>query len=44
MLYLDTLLGQKFGNALNTAVVEMLAGSGTPQSIIDTVTDAAARG
>ena len=44
VLYLDTLLGQNVGNALNTAVVEMLAGSGTPQSIIDTVTDAAARG
>ncbi|MGO3033338.1 MAG: ABC transporter substrate-binding protein [Microbacterium gubbeenense] len=44
VLYLDTLLGQNVGNALNTAVVELLAGDGTPQSIIDTVTDAAARG
>ncbi|MGO1628710.1 MAG: extracellular solute-binding protein, partial [Microbacterium sp.] len=37
VLYLDTLLGQNVGNALNTAVVEMLAGDGTPESLLDTV-------
>ncbi|WP_051171942.1 extracellular solute-binding protein [Microbacterium indicum] len=42
--WLDTLLGQNVGNALNTAIVDMLAGSGSPQQIIDTATQAAARG
>ncbi|WP_105567813.1 extracellular solute-binding protein [Microbacterium halophytorum] len=44
VLWLDTLLGQDVGNALNTAVVEMLAGSGTPESFMDTIEQAAARG
>lgn len=44
VLYLDTLLGQNVGNALNTAVVEMLAGDGTPEKLIDTVEQAASRG
>ena len=44
VLYLDTLLGQNVGNALNTAVVEMLAGDGTPESLLDTVEQAAVRG
>lgn len=43
MVWLDTLFGQNVGNALNTAVVEMLAGDGTPESIVDAVSDAAAR-
>ncbi|MDR0960039.1 MAG: extracellular solute-binding protein [Propionibacteriaceae bacterium] len=42
--WLDTLLGQNVGNALNTAVVEMLAGNGSPQGILDTIEQAAARG
>ncbi|WP_165140009.1 extracellular solute-binding protein [Microbacterium endophyticum] len=44
VLWLDTLYGQNVGNALNVAVVDMLAGSGTPQSIVDAVNDAAMRG
>ena len=42
-VWLDTLFGQNVGNALNTAVVEMLAGTGDAQSIVDTVTAAAAK-
>jgi multiple sugar transport system substrate-binding protein/raffinose/stachyose/melibiose transport system substrate-binding protein len=44
VLWLDTLLGQNVGNALNAAVVETLAGSGTAESIVDAATQAAARG
>ena len=44
VLWLNTLLGQNVGNALNTAVVDMLAGSGTPESLVETATNAAARG
>jgi len=43
LVWLDTLFGQNVGNALNTAVVEMLAGDGTPESVVSTVSDAAAR-
>src|SRR5690625_3347292 len=43
MVWLDTLFGQNVGNALNTAVVEMLAGDGTPDGVVSTVNDAAAR-
>lgn len=43
VVWLDTLLGQNVGNALNTAVVEMLAGDGTPQGIVDAATSAAQR-
>ncbi len=39
--WLDTVYGQKVGNALNTSVVNMLAGKGTPQSILDAVKNAA---
>lgn len=39
--WLDTRLGQNVGNALNTAVVDLLAGKGDPQHIIDTVNAAA---
>lgn len=42
-VWMDTLYGQNVGNALNTAVVEMLAGSGDPASIIQAVNDAAAK-
>jgi multiple sugar transport system substrate-binding protein/raffinose/stachyose/melibiose transport system substrate-binding protein len=43
-LWLDTALGQNVGNALNTSVVEMLAGQGSPEKLVDTVTKAEARG
>lgn len=41
-VWLDTLYGQNVGNALNAGVVEMLAGDGDPQSIVDAVNSAAA--
>ena len=43
-LWLDTALGQNVGNALNTGVVEMLAGQGDAKTLIQKITDAAARG
>jgi ABC-type glycerol-3-phosphate transport system substrate-binding protein len=43
-LWLDTLLGQNIGNALNTGVVDMLSGKGSPQGIIDAANTAAAKG
>jgi multiple sugar transport system substrate-binding protein/raffinose/stachyose/melibiose transport system substrate-binding protein len=42
-VWLDTLFGQNVGNALNTSVVEMLAGSGSPDKIVEAVTAAAAK-
>jgi multiple sugar transport system substrate-binding protein/raffinose/stachyose/melibiose transport system substrate-binding protein len=42
-VWLDTLFGQNVGNALNAGVVEMLAGSGTPEGVIKAVNDAAAK-
>src|SRR5690554_3861757 len=42
-VWLDTMFGQNIGNALNAGVVEMLAGSGTPEAIVQAVNDAAAR-
>src|SRR5450756_1842597 len=42
-VWLDTLFGQNVGNALNAGVVEMLAGGGTPEGIVQAVNDAAAR-
>jgi raffinose/stachyose/melibiose transport system substrate-binding protein len=44
MVWLDTLYGQNVGNALNQAVVELLAGRGSPESIVSALSDAAARG
>ncbi|MBP2437626.1 extracellular solute-binding protein [Microbacterium amylolyticum] len=44
VVWLDTMLGQNVGNALNTAVIEMLSGNGSPDDLVDTVTAAAARG
>jgi raffinose/stachyose/melibiose transport system substrate-binding protein len=41
-VWLDTLFGQNVGNALNTGVVNMLAGKGDAASIVKTVSDAAA--
>ncbi|WP_193597094.1 extracellular solute-binding protein [Microbacterium sp. YJN-G] len=43
-LWLDTALGQNVGNALNTGVVEMLAGQGDPEKLVSKITEAAARG
>lgn len=43
-LWLDTALGQNVGNALNTGVVELLAGQGDPQKLVDGLANAAARG
>lgn len=43
-LWLDTALGQNVGNALNTGVVDMLAGQGDAQSLVDGVVTASERG
>ncbi|WP_221585359.1 extracellular solute-binding protein [Microbacterium sp. G2-8] len=42
--WLDTMLGQNVGNALNTGVVEMLAGQGGPEQLVETAAQAAERG
>lgn len=42
--WLDTVYGLNVGNALNVAVVDLLAGNGTPEGIIDAVTEAAKKG
>lgn len=42
--WLDTLLGQNVGNALNVGVVNMLAGKGSPQGIVDATNEAAKKG
>ncbi|MEZ3155974.1 extracellular solute-binding protein [Microbacterium sp. BWR-S6Y] len=42
-VWLDTLYGQNVGNALNVAVVDMFAGKGSPQGIVDAVNAAASR-
>jgi raffinose/stachyose/melibiose transport system substrate-binding protein len=39
--WLDTLYGQNVGNALNVGVVDLLAGKGSPEGIIEAVADAA---
>jgi raffinose/stachyose/melibiose transport system substrate-binding protein len=39
--WLDTVYGQNVGNALNTAVVNLLAGKGTPEDIVKAVKTAA---
>ena len=41
--WLDTNYGQNVGNALNTAVVNLLAGKGDAQGIVDAVKTAAKR-
>ncbi|GAA1524412.1 multiple sugar transport system substrate-binding protein/raffinose/stachyose/melibiose transport system substrate-binding protein [Agromyces terreus] len=43
-VWLDTLLGQNVGNALNVGVVDLLAGKGSPQGIVDAVSDAIKKG
>jgi raffinose/stachyose/melibiose transport system substrate-binding protein len=42
--FLDTIYGQNVGNALNMGVVEILAGTGTPDSVVQAMKDAAAKG
>jgi raffinose/stachyose/melibiose transport system substrate-binding protein len=42
--YLDTLYGQNVGNALNTGVVDLLAGKGSPADIVSTTKQAVAKG
>jgi multiple sugar transport system substrate-binding protein/raffinose/stachyose/melibiose transport system substrate-binding protein len=43
-VWLDTLLGQNVGNALNVGVVDLLAGKGDAQGIVDAVDDAIKKG
>lgn len=43
-VWLDTVLGQNVGNALNAGVVNMLAGQGSPEDIVSSVKSAAAKG
>lgn len=43
VVWLDTLYGQAVGNALNVAVVDMFAGKGDAQGIVDAVNAAAAK-
>lgn len=42
--WLDTVLGQNVGNALNVAVVDLLAGKSTPEQMMQSVADAAKKG
>jgi len=42
--FLDTLFGQNAGNAMNTAVVNLLAGKGTAADIVSNTSEAAAKG
>jgi len=44
MQFLDTQYGQNVGNAMNTAVVNLLAGKGTAADIVSATTAAAAKG
>ncbi|WP_433673976.1 ABC transporter substrate-binding protein [Microbacterium gorillae] len=42
--WLDTVLGQNVGNALNVAVVDLLAGKSSPDQMIESVASAAKKG
>ncbi len=42
--WLDTVLGQNVGNALNVAVVDLLAGGTTPEDFVATINTAGAQG
>jgi raffinose/stachyose/melibiose transport system substrate-binding protein len=42
--YLDTLYGQNVGNALNTGVVDLLAGKGSVSDVVKSTNQAAAKG
>lgn len=41
--WLDTVYGQNVGNALNVAVVDLLAGNSSPEDLVKAVQDAAAK-
>lgn len=43
-LWMGTSLGANIGTALNTGVVNMLSGTGTPEDIVKAMNDAAAKG
>ncbi len=43
-LWMDSSLGANIGTALNTGVVNMLSGTGTPEDIVKAMNDAAAKG
>ncbi|MFC7406847.1 extracellular solute-binding protein [Georgenia alba] len=43
-VWLDTMYGQNVGNALNQAIVDLLAGNTDPAGVVQAVNDAAARG
>lgn len=44
VIWMDTMLGQNVGNAMNAAVVEMLAGNLPAADLVQRVNDAAAKG
>ena len=44
MQFLDTQYGQNVGNAMNAAVVNLLAGKGTSAGIVSATSEAAAKG
>ncbi len=44
MQFLDTQYGENVGNAMNTAVVDLFAGKGTPADIVSATSEAAAKG
>jgi raffinose/stachyose/melibiose transport system substrate-binding protein len=44
MQFLDTQYGENVGNALNAAVVNLMAGKGTPAGIVSAANEAAAKG
>ena len=44
MQFLDTQYGQNVGNALNAAVVNLMAGKGSPAGIVSAASEAAAKG
>ena len=44
MQYLDTEYGQNVGNAMNTAVVSLMAGQGSAADIVSQTNAAAAKG
>jgi len=44
IIWLDTMLGQNVGNALNKGVVDLLSGNGGPEDIISGIEEAAAKG
>jgi raffinose/stachyose/melibiose transport system substrate-binding protein len=44
MVFLDTVYGQNVGNAMNTAVVNLMAGKGSAADIVSATNAAAAKG